>query len=333
MHRLPAVKSVTLLAAVAAMLTLTEAGWVLGETLEIDDSPLEVDQTLLVKLLLISACTGFLAAIMGLGGGVIIVPVLTSFLGFSIREAIAVSIIEVVATSVSGGLAYVKQRMANIRLTMFLQTSTTLGALTGALLALAAPKPFLYLMFSAFAFYVALFQVYSVKREVRMMRLSGFKKMPPDRASRFFRLSGAYFDEGEKLNVEYSVMRSFSGWLVSFLAGIEAGMLGIGGGFINVSTMNLFMNVPIKAAIATSKLMITATAATSAVVYYLTGAVRLNLVAPVVVGTTIGASAGARVMNRLRVKWLKLALATLIFYLGYTMLRKGLTLTIGINLP
>ncbi|RLE83510.1 MAG: sulfite exporter TauE/SafE family protein, partial [Thermoprotei archaeon] len=142
-----------------------------------------------------------------------------------------------------------------------------------------------------------------------------------------------YFDEREKIKVEYVVRGSIIGWLIAFIAGVGSGMLGIGGGFLKVSAMNLFMNIPLKVAIATSKFMICITAATSAVIYYVSGVVRLDLVAPLAVGTTIGATLGSRVMNKFKIKWLKLIFAFIMFYLGYAMLRKGLLLIFGLSLP
>ena len=286
-----------------------------------------------VELLAMAVLAGFLGALMGLGGGIVMVPMLTSVFNLPIHEAVAISIVGVVATGISGGSAYLRQKMTNIRLAMFLETSTTLGALTGALLALMIPGTFLYLIFSAFAFYVSISQVRSIKLETKKIRLDGFKKATPDRLSRVLNLSGSYFDKNLGTDVGYVVRGSIPGWLVSFMAGMGSGLLGIGGGFIKVSAMNLFMNVPLKASIATSKFMISVTAATSAMVYFLYGAVRLSYAAPVAIGTTLGASLGAKVMNRLKVKWLKAVFASITCYLGYNMLRKGLLLSAGINLP
>lgn len=292
-----------------------------------------VNPILNLELLAFATFAGFIGAIMGIGGGVIIVPTLSTVFNLPIHEAIAISIVSVVATSISGGSAYVDQRITNIRLAMFLETSTTLGALIGALLALIMPGKYLFIIFSAFALYMGFSQLYSVKGELRKMSAQGFKQIEPDFVSRQLNLSGNYFDEGENVNVEYVVSGSKLGWLASFLAGVGSGMLGIGGGFLKVSAMNILMNVPVKVAIATSKFMIGVTAATSAVVYYIHGAIRLDVVAPIAVGTALGATVGTRVMNKLKVKWLKATFSILTFYLAYAMLRKGLYLIFGIQLP
>jgi len=275
----------------------------------------QLDSVIQIEVLLVATLAGFFGALMGLGGGVIIVPVLTSIFNLKIHEAIAISIIGVVATSISGGSSYIAQRITNIRLAIFLETSTTLGAFLGALLTLIMPGKFLYIIFSVFAFYVSLAQLHSIKEEVKKISVRGFSNVLPDAVSKYLNLSGEYFDEREKIKVEY------------------VGMLGIGGGFLKVSAMNLFMNIPLKVAIATSKFMICITAATSAVIYYVSGVVRLDLVAPLAVGTTIGATLGSRVMNKFKIKWLKLIFAFIMFYLGYAMLRKGLLLIFGLSLP
>lgn len=306
---------------------------VFGEPGGFKDGEPEITPLLSVELLAMAIFAGFLGALMGLGGGIVMVPMLTLVFNLPIHEAVAISIVGVVATGISGGSAYLRQRMTNIRLAMFLETSTTLGALTGALLALMIPGAFLYLIFAAFAFYVSISQVRSIRSEARKVRLDGFRRATPDRLSRLLELSGSYFDKSLKGDVGYVVRDAVHGWLVSFMGGLGSGLLGIGGGFIKVSAMNLFMNVPLKASIATSKFMTSITAATSAMVYFLSGAVRLSYAAPVAIGTTLGASLGARVMNRLKVKWLKAVFASITFYLGYNMLRKGLTLGAGIYLP
>ncbi len=286
-----------------------------------------------LKFLLVAVLAGFVGSIMGIGGGSIIVPVLTNVFGVPIREAVAASLVGVIATSISGLSTYFREEITNIRMALFLETSTTLGAVLGALLSLVTPGSFLYVIFAAFSFYIAASQAYSIRVEERKIRRSGFRAARPDRISLLLGLSGRYFDESEGRRVEYVISGTLAGWLVSFFAGVGSGMLGIGGGFIKVSAMNLFMNAPLKVAIATSKFMVGITAATSSVVYYLRGVVRADVAAPVALGTTLGAIAGTKVMNKLRVRWLKAAFSALAAYLGYVMLRRGLWLMGVAELP
>ena len=276
---------------------------------------------------------GFLGALMGIGGGIIIVPVLTIIFGVPIKEAIAISIVTVVATSISGGSSYVEQRITNIRLAIFLETSTTIGAFIGALLVLIVSGNYLYVVFALLAFYLALSQILSVKREVKRTESNDFMNITQDRVSKYLNLRGDYFDMSINHKVEYLVKNSIIGWIVSFLAGLGSGLLGVGGGIFKVSVMNIFMNVPLKAAVATSKFMIGVTAATSAILYFVAGLLNLEYIAPAALGTMLGASVGTALMNRIRVKWLKVFFFLLMCYIGYNMLGKGLLLTLGLRLP
>ena len=276
---------------------------------------------------------GFIGALMGIGGGIIIVPALTIIFGVPIKEAIAISIVTVVATSISGGSSYVEQRITNIRLAIFLETSTTIGAFIGALLVLIVSGQYLYVIFALLAFYLAVSQIFSVRREVRRIESNDFMSITQDRVSRYFHLRGDYFDESIHHKVDYLVKNSIIGWVVSFFAGLGSGLLGIGGGIFKVSVMNIFMNVPLKAAVATSKFMIGVTAATSAILYFVAGLLNLDYIAPAAIGTMLGATVGTAVMNKIKVKWLKILFFLIMCYIGYNMLGKGLLLTIGVRLP
>ncbi|MGB9727960.1 MAG: sulfite exporter TauE/SafE family protein [Nitrososphaeria archaeon] len=281
----------------------------------------------------ITFIAGFLGALMGIGGGIIVVPALTIIFNVPIKEAIAISAATVVATSISGGSSYVEQRITNIRLAMFLETSTTLGAFTGALLVLFVAGEYLYIVFALLAFYLAISQILSVRKEVRKMSNNDFLKVSQDRISKYLSLKGDYFDESIKCRIEYLVKNSIVGWIISFFAGLGSGLLGIGGGIFKVSAMNVFMNVPLKAAVATSKFMIGVTAATSAILYYVSGLLNLEYVAPAALGTMLGAAVGTSIMNKLKVKWLKILFFIIMCYIGYNMLGKGILLTTGIRLP
>ena len=276
---------------------------------------------------------GFIGALMGIGGGIIIVPALTIIFNVPIKEAIAISIVTVVATSISGGSSYVEQRITNIRLAIFLETSTTIGAFIGALLVLIVSGQYLYIVFALLAFYLAVTQLLSVRREVKRTESNDFMSITQDKVSRYFHLRGDYFDESINHKVDYLVKNSILGWAVSFFAGLGSGLLGIGGGIFKVSVMNIFMNVPLKVAVATSKFMIGVTAATSAILYFVAGLLNLDYIAPAAIGTMLGATVGTAVMNKIKVKWLKVLFFLIMCYIGYNMLGKGLLLTIGVRLP
>src|SRR2546427_4068603 len=248
--------------------------------------------TILLASFLAAILAGSVGALFGIGGGVIIVPFLTTLLGLPIHEAIAVSIVAVVATSNAGGSGYVEQKITNIRLAMFLEMSTTIGALIGGVIALLLNSWILFFFFGALLLYVAFTTFRSRKRDTT--QLSGEQ----DRVASYLGLGGSYYDAAEKRDVEYKVTGTSKGSLISAFAGVTSGLLGIGGGVIKVGAMNSFMRVPLKAAVATSKFELGVTAATSALLYFVSGVVNLYLVAPVALGTTLGATFGSRIMNK-----------------------------------
>jgi uncharacterized membrane protein YfcA len=160
-----------------------------------------------------------------------------------------------------------------------------------------------------------------------------FAETKQDRVAKYLNLAGSYYDPSEKVDVPYVVTRAPEGSLIASLAGIVSGLLGVGGGVIKVAAMNIFMNVPIKAAVATSKFMIGVTAATGALLFFLAGLVDPYVIAPVALGTTLGATMGTWVMPRVKSSALKVAFAILVIYLAYTMLAQGLALGFGVQLP
>jgi len=276
---------------------------------------------------------GFLGALFGIGGGIIVVPFLTAYLGIPIHEGIAVSIVSVIATSNAGGSSYVEQRITNIQLAMFLEVATTAGALVGSFIALLLQSWQLFLTFFALLVYVA-FATFKTRRvdETRIAH-GDFMGAKQDRLARYLNLQGTYHDATENKDVPYMVTRAPEGSLISSLAGVVSGLLGIGGGIIKVAAMNIFMNVPMKAAVATSKFMIGVTGATAALLFFLAGLIDPYLIAPIALGTTLGATVGTWIMPRTRTSVLKVAFGFLVIYLAYTMLAQGLALGFNIQLP
>jgi len=276
---------------------------------------------------------GFLGALFGIGGGMIIVPFLTAFLGIPIHEAIAISIVSVIATSNAGGSSYVEQRITNIELAMFLEVATTAGALVGSFIALLLQSWELFLIFVALLAYVAFASFKTRHTDETRIATGGFVNTKQDRLAKFLNLTGTYYDAKEKKDVPYAVTRAPEGSLISSLAGVVSGLLGVGGGIIKVAAMNIFMNVPMKAAVATSKFMIGVTAATGALLFFLAGLVDPYVIAPVALGTTLGATVGTWVMPRVKSSALKVAFGFLVIYLAYTMLAQGLALGFNVHLP
>jgi len=287
----------------------------------------------LFLLLLTGLAAGTCGALMGIGGGVIMVPVLTAFFAIPVREAAASSLVTVIATSMAGSSRYLKQNIINTRLAFLLEIATSLGAITGALIAILVPPYILYFVLSITLGYLALQQLRTRGLEEERIRRREYKNIKEDYLARVLKLASSYYDLAEKTLVEYKVSNTGVGLATSFLAGVLSAMLGIGGGVLKVSFMNQLMNIPIKAAIATSKFMIDITASTGAIIYYVTGAINFLLVAPMVLGVTTGAMIGATIMNKIRSRRLKTGFALLLLYLSYLMLRKGVYMYTGVLLP
>ncbi len=291
-----------------------------------------VNLVFMFTLLAFAASAGFIGALFGLGGGIVIVPVLTVFFHLPIKEAVAVSIVGVVATSTAGGSRYVEQGITNVRLSIFLEVATTLGALTGAFLTLITPSFVLFFLLAALLFSMSILQIKTSKVESEKIREDKFMIAKEDFISKKLSLAGGYYDEAEKKTVKYGVNRSFLGFSASYFAGVVSALLGIGGGVLKVPFMNQIMNVPIKVAVATSKFMIGVTASTAALLYFFSGLVDLVTVTPVVLGITLGAITGTLAMNKIRVRKLKLAFGLLLLYFSYLMIAKGVYAALGLRL-
>ncbi len=284
-------------------------------------------------MFLVAIFAGFFGALVGIGGGVIIVPALSLLFHLPIHMAIAASIVSVIATSIAGALSYVDQQITNIRLGMFLEIATTTGALIGALVGVLLHGYVLSLIFGSLIFYMAVMSYRTRHQEDHMVSSGAYEAPESDRISRALMLEGVYHDEALKKDISYRARKPIEGSLVASLAGVGSGLLGIGGGVIKVASMNSLMGIPMKASVATSKFMIGVTAATSAVVYFIAGGIDVYVVAPVAIGTMLGATVGSAVMNKLRSKVIKTVFFLLMFYLGYQMIAKGLLMGFNFRLP
>ncbi|MBZ5569538.1 MAG: sulfite exporter TauE/SafE family protein [Acidobacteriia bacterium] len=280
-----------------------------------------------------AAAAGFLGALLGVGGGIFIVPVMVLLFHLPIKIAVAASIVSVIATSNAGGSSYVDQRITNLRLAMFLEIATTVGALSGAVLALYLGEWVMLLVFAVMLAYMA-WAAYSTRNLDDERIASGeFGRARPDRLASWLNLRGDYYDEAAKTEVEYIVCGSGIGAFISFLAGVASGLLGVGGGVLKVSAMNRYMNVPMKVAVGTSKLMIGVTAAVGSILFFLAGLIHFAVVAPVAIGTTVGATIGTMIMNRLHSVSLKWVFAVLMTYMAYGLVAKALLLRFHVHLP
>lgn len=276
---------------------------------------------------------GFFGSLLGIGGGLFIVPMLVLILHLPMKYAVAASIVSVIATSNAGGSRYVEQGITNLKVAMFLEIFTTVGAIVGAILALYLQEWIMLLVFAALLLNMA-YGAYSTRKlDDQRIAAGTFMDCEQDNLSRRLQLEGSYYDQSAHRKVDYVVTGSTIGAGVSLLAGIASGMLGVGGGVLKVSAMNRYMNIPMKVAVATSKLMIGVTAAVSAALFYFAGTIHFGLVGPIALGTTCGATVGTHVMNRLSSVALKRILIVLVVYMAYAMAAKALQMRFGIVLP
>jgi uncharacterized protein len=280
-----------------------------------------------------ASLAGFLGALLGVGGGIFIVPALVLVFHLPMKIAVATSIVSVIATSNAGGSSYVDQRITNIRLGMFLEIFTTFGALSGTVLALYLREWVMEFIFASLLAYMA-YSAFSTRNlDDRRIAAGDFASAKQGHLSQWLDLRGNYYDEAARRDVSYIVNQARVGGLIAGLAGVASGLLGVGGGVLKVAAMNRYMNVPMKAAVGTSKMMIGVTAAVSAMLFFLAGLVHFTVVGPVAVGTTAGATVGTMVMNRLHSARLKWLFAVLMAYLAYGMLARGLDLGFHLHLP
>ncbi len=264
----------------------------------------------------ISFGAGFLGALLGLGGGMIVVPALTLLLHIDIRLAIGASIISVIATSSGAAAAYVRDHLANIRVAMFLELGTTAGAITGAYLAGIIDPRWLFILFGALLGYSA----------VAMLRGRRGSKAhdEPSRFARSLKLGSSYFDDVANREVSYQPVRPGFGLVLMYIAGAASGLLGIGSGVLKVPAMDLAMELPIKVSTATSNFMIGVTAAASAGIYFTRGQVDPFIAAPVAIGVLAGAFTGSHTLGRIGNEAIRRMFVIVLIIIAAEMLFKGI---------
>ena len=262
-----------------------------------------------------SLIAGFLGSLTGLGGGVIIVPFLTLVFGVDIRYAIGASLVSVIATSSGAAAAYVKEGFTNIRIGMFLEVATTMGALVGAALAAKVSTGIIAVIFGI----VLIYSSYLSSRS----RVVGAGDDHPDRLASLLRMDGSY--PSLKGPVTYRVHAIPGGFSLMFIAGVLSGLLGIGSGAVKVLAMDQIMRIPFKVSTTTSNFMIGVTAAASAGVYLNRGYIDPGVAMPVMLGVLLGSLLGARVLAGAKTRVLRWVFAAVILILGIEMIYNGLT--------
>lgn len=260
----------------------------------------------------VSAVAGFLGSLTGLGGGVVVTPVLTLLLGVDFHYAIGATLVSVIATSSGAAAAFVKEGFSNIRVGMFLEIATTLGAVAGAHLTAVLPTSALAVIFGAVLLYSAWHS---------LQRPSLNKDSPPDPLAVRLKLDGAY--PGPQGPVHYHVRRVKTGFSVMFGAGMLSGLLGIGSGAMKVLAMDQAMRIPFKVSTTTSNFMIGVTAAASAGVYLAKGYINPGLAMPVMLGVLTGSLLGAPRLMSAKTRALRILFAVVVGVLAVEMIYNG----------
>jgi uncharacterized membrane protein YfcA len=265
---------------------------------------------------MISLVAGFLGALTGLGGGVVLVPALALLFGVDVRYAIGASLVSVIATSSGSAAAYVKEGYSNVRIGMLLEIATTLGALIGAFLATRVTTQTIAVVFGLVLFYSAFQSFFEVEREAE-------KSPRADPLATRLKLNGKYPVGNSRRS--YYVQHVPAGFGLMFGAGALSGLLGIGSGAVKVIAMDRVIKMPFKVSTTTSNFMIGVTAAASAGIYLSRGYIEPGLAMPVMLGVLTGALAGTRVLVVARVPTLRKVFAGLIVLLAVEMILNGFT--------
>ena len=263
----------------------------------------------------VSALAGFLGSLTGLGGGVVITPALTLLLGVDLHYAMGASLVSVIATSSGAAAAYVKEGFSNIRVGMFLEIATTVGAVAGAHLTAVVPG-------SALAVILGVVLLYSAWHSTQAV--SEHPVAHTDPLAVRLNLDGTY-PAGAQGKVQYHVDRVKAGFSIMFGAGLISGLLGIGSGALKVIAMDQAMRIPFKVSTTTSNFMIGVTAAASAGIYLRHGYIEPGLAMPVMLGVLSGSILGARQLIGARTRVLRWIFAGVIGVLAIEMIHSGLS--------
>ncbi|NAY82174.1 MAG: DUF1634 domain-containing protein [Thaumarchaeota archaeon] len=274
----------------------------------------------MVELTLIAVIAGIIGALAGLGGGVVLTPLLTLFFGIPIKYATGASLVSSISTSAGSASVYIKQRLANDRIGISLVTATTAGAIIGSLLANYTYSHgltwIIYILFGAML-------IFSIIPTIQRSTCELPPLKQPDRTTKIFRLYGTCYDQALKIWYRYWGVRWWLGWIIMFFAGIMSGLLGIGSGALKVLGMDWGMNIPMKVS-TTSNFMIGVTAATSGSLYWFFGYITPAVAACTAIGVLLGARIGTRMLVHVTNRQIRWFFVAILSYLGIRMVVRGL---------
>jgi len=283
--------------------------------------PILMDFVRMIELILAGIMAGILGALAGLGGGVVLTPVLTLFLGIPIIYATGSSLVSTISTSAGSASVYVRKRLANDRIGISLVTATTTGAIIGSLTA-----NYVYTHHLTWIIYV-IFGLTLVTSIIPTVQRSTCELPPPkdpDRTTRIFRLLGVCYDPALKIWYRYWGVRWWLGWLLMLFAGFISGLLGIGSGALKVLAMDWGMNLPMKVSTTTSNFMIGVTAATSGSLYWFFGYISPFIATCTAIGVLLGSRIGTRILMHVTNRQIRWVFVAILSYLGFRMILRGL---------
>ncbi len=278
----------------------------------------------IIYTILIAFLAGFIGSILGLGGGAILVPFLDFISeigllpGVGIHEIIATSLVCTIATSSTSNSIYIEKKITNMRLGVFLGVMSILGAFTGATVSVMLRGNVLRLLFGLLLIFVSYNMIKGKRFKV------SHKTQKKDKIAELLGLNGIYYDESEGRYIRYKVQNTIRGLLLTFFGGLLSGLLGIGGGVINVPILVIILGLPPKVASATSLFIIGLNGATGGTIYWINGLIKPLLVAPAVIGIFIGANVGTKFFRRLRNETLRKIFAVFLLYVAFRMIYKSL---------
>ncbi|WP_036930558.1 sulfite exporter TauE/SafE family protein [Prevotella sp. 10(H)] len=269
-------------------------------------------------ILFFGACVaGLIGSLTGLGGGVVVIPLLTLGFGVDMRYAIGAALVTSIATSSGAAAAYIKEGITNVRIGMFLEIATTTGAVIGAIVAMYLDKVYIAIIFGCVL-------IFSAVRSISKKEENIDYAAPGDKLGVKLKLNGSYPTKGGGVE-KYNVHNVLGGYSLMTIAGVLSGLLGIGSGALKVLAMDTAMKIPFKVSTTTSNFMVGVTAAASAVIYLQRGYIDPGLAMPIVVGVLLGAFFGSKILPRTNVKKLRLLFSVVIFFLAISMIYNGIT--------
>lgn len=274
-------------------------------------------------MFLVAILAGLIGSMVGVGGGILVVPALTIGFGVPIEYAIGASIISTIATSSGAASAYVRDRITNLRIGMFLEIGSVLGSIVGVITTLYFVRTglswIIFVVFGMVLFYSAYNVLSSARREGR----EPVANLEPDGLAKTLGMRGEYEDKSLHKTIRYGATRVPAGLVVMFFAGILSGLLGVGGGVLKVLGMDTIMRLPFKVSTTTSNFMIGVTATASTGILYVSGYVNVLLAAPVALGVVVGSLVGAKALVRSKPASIRVLFVVVLLVFGAEMIYMG----------